>query len=63
MKTLKQSRIKVGERVVWTWAGPHFGKQALVEHVRKDGLLILHFDGTPAGDIQMCQPYEVARVK
>ena len=30
-----------------------------MEHVRKDGLLIVHFDADPSGTILVVQPYEV----
>ncbi len=55
-----RSKFKSGDRVVFTWAGPHHRKTAIVEHVRKDGALIIHFDTDPPGVILVVQPYEVA---
>ncbi len=40
-------RYKPGDRIIYDWAGPRFGQAGLVEHVRKDGHLIVHFDVDP----------------
>ena len=40
----KKSKFKLGDRVWFTYAGRRFKQEGSVEHVRKDGLLIVHFD-------------------
>lgn len=55
----KKSKFTVGDRVWFTYAGPRFKQEGSVEHVRKDGLLIVHFDADPPDAILVVQPYEV----
>jgi hypothetical protein len=54
-----KSKFSVGDRVWFTYAGPRFKQEGSVQHVRKDGLLFVHFDGDPPGADLIVQPYEV----
>lgn len=57
-----KSKIKPGDRVTFTWAGKNYGRKGLIEHVRKDGSFIVHFDDAPSGAILVVLPYEVAKL-
>lgn len=54
-----KSKYSAGDRVWFTYAGPRFRQEGTVEHVRKDGVLLVHFDGAPPGAILAVQSYEV----
>ena len=54
-----KSKYSVGDRVWFTYAGPRFRQEGIVEYVRKDGVLLVHFDGSPPGTIVAVQAYEV----
>jgi len=56
---MAKSKFKVGDRVWFTYAGERFKQEGTVEHVRKDGLLIVHFDADPPRTILVVHPYEV----
>lgn len=55
----KKSKFKAGDRVWFTHAGGRFKKEGAVVHVRKDGLVIVHFDDFPPNTILVVEPYEV----
>lgn len=54
-----KSKFKEGDRFWFTYAGPRFKQEGSVAHVRKDGLLIVHFDADPLNTIVVVQPYEI----
>ena len=56
-----KSKFKPGDRVTFTWAGKNYGKKGLVEYVRKDGNVIVHFDNDPPGTILVVLPFEISR--
>jgi hypothetical protein len=58
----KKSKFKVGDRVWFTYAGDSFKQEGSVEHVRKDGLLIVHFDVDPPDSGRVVYPYEVGPI-
>lgn len=57
-----KSKYSAGDRVWFTYAGPRFKREGSVEYVRKDGLLLVHFDGDPPGTALVVQPYEIAPI-
>lgn len=62
-RQIAKSRFKPGDRVWFTWAGKRYKQEGFVEHVRKDGGLIVHFDADPPGTILVVQPYEIEALK
>jgi hypothetical protein len=54
-----KSRFKQGQRVEWVRSGPRYGQLGTVEHVRPDGLLIVHFDVDPPRHILVTDPNDV----
>jgi len=55
-------KYSAGDRVWFTYAGPRFKQEGTVEHVRRDGVLLVHFDGAPPETILAVQSYEVAPI-
>lgn len=56
---MRRSKFKKGDRVRFTYAGPNFNRVGTVEHVRRDELLIVHFDDAPENAILVVRPYEI----
>lgn len=59
---MRSLKIKAGDRVTFVSAGKNFERQGLVEHVRRDGKLILHFDADPVGSILVVEPYDIVKL-
>ncbi len=56
-------KYKIGDRVVFVYAGPRHNKKATVLFVRSDGHAVVHVDGTPDGSILVVHPMDVDKVK
>jgi hypothetical protein len=58
---MRGSVHKKGDRVTFDMSGPWFGRQGTVEHVRKDGKLLIHPDSEPEGALLIVYPTDVRR--
>lgn len=61
-RTPRKTKVKLGDRVMFVYAGPRYGKHANVEFLRSDGGYVVHVEGEPSGTILVVHPADVVKV-
>lgn len=57
----RSRRYEKGVRVTFQKAGKYYGERGTVEHVRKDGWLVVHPDSEPEGALLIVYPTDVSK--